>query len=171
MFQVCPLFESVLTAATYVGALLANGPLYQCRRSFLHLRLRLVGKEGVDHAVLRLKCLDQSLAFAWHLHSEFGLLNRRSLFGKEVSDDFFRLLARPSAGFRPQQFVEPAAAFRQPSRVRLPSLTSLVLSGVTVQSGIRRVQDAVTALAIDRAFAVIGNPEAIRVHIGTLVGN
>jgi hypothetical protein len=96
VFQVCPLFESVLTAATYVGALLANGPLYQCRRSFLHLRLRLVGKEGVDHAVLRLKCLDQSLAFAWHLHSEFGLLNLGSLLGQEVSDNFFRLLARLS---------------------------------------------------------------------------
>jgi hypothetical protein len=58
MFQVCLLFESELTAATYVGALLAQGPFDQCRRSSLYLRFRLVCENRVDHAILRLKRFD-----------------------------------------------------------------------------------------------------------------
>ena len=104
MFQVCPLFESVLTSSTYVGALLAQGSFYQCRRSSLYLCFRLVGKDGVDHAVLRLKRLDQSLALAYRFHSKLRLFDRRPLFGKEVSNDLFRLLARPAAALRLRGF-------------------------------------------------------------------
>ena len=75
MFQVCLLFESVLTLFLFVWPYLRRGRFDQCRRSSLYLRFRLIGENGVDHAVLRLKCFDQSLAFARHLGTKLRLVD------------------------------------------------------------------------------------------------
>src|ERR1700679_4289073 len=95
MFQVCLLFESRDRVALFT-----QGPLYQCRRSSLYLRLRFVSKEGVNNSILGLKCLDQGLAFSGDFGPKLRLLRRRSLFGEEVANDFLCLLARPSGSSR-----------------------------------------------------------------------
>ena len=48
-------------------------------------------------------------------------------------------------------------------------MTSLVLSCATLRNSIGGIQDAVAAFAVDWAFAVIRNPEPVRVHIRTFV--
>src|SRR5665213_318437 len=96
MFQVCFLFEF----RADLLALLAQWPLNQGWRSSLHLRLRLIGKEGIYHTVLRLKSLDEGLAFIRNFHSEFWLFEGRSFFSEKVTSNFFGLLARLSAPLR-----------------------------------------------------------------------
>src|SRR5260370_2757863 len=110
MFQVCLLFESRDHAALFT-----QGPLHQCRRSSLYLRLRLVSKEGVNNSILRLKCLDEGLAFTGHFHAKFRLLRRRSLLGQERADDLLRLLPRTPASSRFARLTG--------SRVYLPALS------------------------------------------------
>src|SRR5258708_39425005 len=51
----------------------------------------------------------------------------------------------------------------------LPSLTSLVRCGGTLLNSIGGIQDAVAALAVDWTFAVVRNPQPVRVHVGSLV--
>ena len=121
MSQVCLLFES-----RDRSALFTQGPLHQCRRSSLYLRLRLVSKEGVNNSVLRLKCLDQGLAFTGDFRSKLGLLRRRSLFGKEVAYDLLRLLTGSPGASRLVLLTGRRWKCPRPSQLLFPSLASFV---------------------------------------------